>query len=312
LDRVRRLFDAVVKQLGDVNRAKPQTGPHLVVLTEPKDGELIVRSPTQAVFFGLLGGASVGLGLTWLKTRAVAVRSRSQTAGSRQVPVLVELPVLISRAEPVSDRSVPADWVVYHRPQSAIAEQYRALRSLVQFRMTETVRHRIGIVSETDEAPALKIAANLAASFALSGKKTLLIDCTTHSSANIAAAGAAPASLSDVFAERAEPTDALVRTPIPNLDVAVGGPLSVDKPTDASYATGELLQEKYELTVVALPANSDSQFSTAVGLVDALVFATSPGGDWDKYSRQVERTATLYGCAILGAVVCGTTLGERR
>lgn len=308
LGRTRRMFDTVAKRLEDSVKPKEAQDMGFVVLSTPKPGELVRRSPVTTVLIGGGCGAALGLLLTLAQSRVR--RSNAKVTGSlpkNAVPILTHLPAPDVAGQHSDGRIHPA-LQVYHQPQTATAEAYRALRAVVHFRGGQVGGRNFGLLDASEGDASLIIAANLAASFALSGRKTLLIDCgAVRLRAAKFFAAKTPENLEDALHERRELADALVTTEIEGLNVAEWrmGALRADGPQNPHPI--QALQDKYDVTIVRLPAAASEALVTASSLIDCVVLLTPPGMSTDALIRGTERMRELPSTGILGAVVYGTS-----
>jgi succinoglycan biosynthesis transport protein ExoP len=309
LERTRRLFDTVAKRLEDTVKPKEAQETGFVVLSAPKPGELVRRSPVTTVLIGGGCGAALGLLLTLAQSR---VRSGNvKVAGSlpnNAVPILTHLPAPDVAGQHSDGRIHPA-LQVYHQPQTAAAEAYRALRAVVHFRGGQVGGRNFGLLDASEGDASLIIAANLAASFALSGRRTLLIDCGAgRLRATKFFAAKAPENLDDALHERRELADALVTTEIDGLNVAewrMGSPRA-DGPQNLHAI--QAFQDKYDVTIVRLPAATSEALVTASSLIDCVVLLTPPAMSTDALVLGTERMREIPSTRILGAVVYGTAM----
>jgi len=142
----------------------PATGSSAVVVGFPR---------ATIVLLGALAGLAIGMGLA-LARRALdsRLRGRSDAAHAAGVPVLAEL-YGVSRAAK-SYRRTPV-LPISSRVASPFTESIRELRTALHVAMQDR-EHAVVVVTATDpHAPRSFIAANLAASWAMSGRSTVAV-----------------------------------------------------------------------------------------------------------------------------------------
>lgn len=152
--------------------------------------------PNTRMLFLLCGIASIGLGLglAFLRENYVGgFVDEAQTESVLGVPTLSSLPSLEQNAGWKADGAIPANEIILH-PISPYSEAVRRVRLGVDLgrRRRAVGAQTILISSAVPNEGKTQTAVSLARAFALSGKKTLLIDCdlrrpTVHKSLGIEA-----------------------------------------------------------------------------------------------------------------------------
>lgn len=311
VERTRRLFDTVAKRLEDSAKPRATQEAGFVVLSAPQPGQLVRRSPTTTVLFGGGCGAALGLLLTLVQSRVRRREAADVGAPPKNaVPILTHLPAPEVTTETAVGR-IHAALQVYHQPQVAAAEAYRALRAVVHFRGGQVGGRNFGLLDATAGEASLIIAANLAASFALSGRKTLLIDCGAgRLTCSQFFAKKPPENLDDALHDRRELADALLATEIDGLNVAEWKCASPRGEAPQNRHAIQALQDKYDVTIVRLPAAASDALAAASVLVDCVVLLTPPTTSTDALIAGTEKMREIPSSRILGAVVYGTASAE--
>jgi len=305
VDRTRRLYETVLEQLKVSTKPPTSRSAGIVVLSQPKAGVPVHRNPLSALLIGGGCGAFVGLLLKWAQVKTGRGMNRPERPTLGEVPILAHLQAPDTAAAPIAGDLHPT-LQVYLQPQSPVAETYRSLRTIMRFRGEQIAAKHFGLLDSSVGPSGLIIAANLAASFALTGKRTLLIDCGNGPLRAHQIFAVKPAeSLDDALNDRKELVDALQTTEIPDLEIAEWRPLSVPMPTDRYHDAIQALREKYELTVVSLPAANDDRMTAAAELVDCFVLLSQPNGSAEGLLAGMERLPEFSKSRILGAVVYG-------
>ena len=139
---------------------RPATG---AFQTEPR--------PQRVAFLGAILGLVLGLGIALLwETLDKRVRSESEIEDTIGVPVLARL------AEPYGRLRRNRRLASIHEPHSAQAEAFRMLRTTVEFANLELGARSILVTSAVQREGKSTTIANLAAAFAQSGRRVILVD----------------------------------------------------------------------------------------------------------------------------------------
>lgn len=263
--------------------------------------------PTAIIALGVLAGLVAGLGVA-LAHRGLSLRLRgaSEAAKAAQVPVIAELDD-VKRA--VRTFRVRGLLPVASRAATPYTESIRELRTAVQVG-TRSRLHPIVVVTATDTtAPRAFITANLAASWALSGRRTIVVAGDMRRPEI--------ADLLPVEPQWSGERGAARPTLVPNLSIV---PVS-DSPLDpADYlATDEVrtrleeLREQADVVIVDAPPVLAAADATILGTyADGAVLVTSA----DKSDRNVLEAASerlrTNGVTLFGVVLSGVRSRRRK
>lgn len=180
---------------------------------------------TAAIGLGLM----LSLGLAFLREMLdTSVRSPRDIAKVGQLNMLGMIP---HEDDDPQVAGVPLSMVIFQAPTSAVAEQFRQVRSRLQHAASLDTTRTILITSPSPADGKSTVAANLAAGLALNGRRILLVDANfrrpeLHKMFNVSN----EMGFSSVFASLDNLAQAVRPTSVPNLDVLPAGP----KPANAT------------------------------------------------------------------------------
>jgi polysaccharide biosynthesis transport protein len=127
------------------------------------------------ILVGLVFGAGLAIGYVFIKNYFDDTVKTPDDIENKNINVLAWIPKIEGLG--LSD-SKEFQFIVSKRPDSVPSEAFRALRTRIQFsRVNRETLKTILITSSAPQEGKSTIAINLAGSFALSNKKTLLLDC---------------------------------------------------------------------------------------------------------------------------------------
>lgn len=286
--------------------------PVSLTVTDPAD---LPNTPKGAGLVTMTGlgfvvGLVVGAGALWLLAYL-----RSSTLGAARLREVTGKPVLgvLPRGKASAGEQIWAG----HDPRS---ESIRALRSAVQYIPVESVTGTGGtggtapiftVVGVRPGSSASTVAANLAASLASAGQRTLLIDADLHRPrvADLLSLGSGP-GLSEVLAGTAEFGSAVRRAAVGSLDVLTAGSAPAD-PTEKvqSDAMDSLLakvRDAYDVVLVDAPSLltvSDGALLTAA--TDGAILVVRYGRTTEADLRAATTRLDLVHGRVLGSVLTG-------
>lgn len=173
LKELQQLRDQIRRtERGGVFEVKEVTTPTWGVLVSP----LWIQSLAVGLMLGLVLGGSLALWGEWADR---SFRSPADIRRHLGVPVLGHIPQIRVEEEAEQELAQPLDaiLVTLWRPNSAEAEAIRALRNQILFSTTGREHVCVQITSPHPGDGKSMLAANLAVSLALSGKRVALVDC---------------------------------------------------------------------------------------------------------------------------------------
>lgn len=197
-------------------------------------------------------------------------------------------------------------------PMSPISEQFKTLRTNIQFSSVDTPVSTVVVTSSGPSEGKSTIAANLAVVFAQTGLKTIIVDAdlrrpTVHLTFDVSNTTGLSSLLS---VRRLSLIDVTQVTDVPNLDVIPNGPKS---PNPSELLSSErmrkviqLLDAKYDVVIFDMPpivSVTDAQIISSQ--VDGVILAVKEEKTDKKTIKKSVDLLRNVGANILGAVYIG-------
>jgi len=313
-------------QLSILQRATPipVTSSGFVAPTSHKSRSLI------GLLLGLALGYALALFLSRLDTR---IRDRSTLQRFMRIPVLAEVPALRRGVRGRHSWTVPTD------PGSPTAEAYRSLRSSLQLIpsrpvfgvaggdaestltaiMVDPQLVRLLLVTSARSAEGkTTTVVNLAACFAETGRRVLILDCDfRHPDVHSFLGVSQSPGLSDVVSGGAEHrlADYVQPTKVEGVRVVTGGPVVENPALIASRMPSIFAQARNLADIVLIDSGPILVANETVDLLpqvdSVLVVAKSGRPSNDQAGRLAELLAQV-GVPVVGAVLLGTDAPWRR
>src|SRR5437588_5054615 len=272
-ERLKLLYDRLTNSLKDVNVSQSVDSGDQVSIMEMASGPISVRPGLlKSLLIGLGIGALAGIGVLLLLDR---IDDRMASFGEFQhhfsENVLVHIPKEKSKGK-----------VTLLQPDDArhvFAESYRNVRSSIFFMPCEGVRPKTFLItSAVPNEGKSTISANLAITMALSGARTLLIDCDLRRGALREAFGvSSKIGFSEVLKQEVSWQEVIVPTQYPSLFLLPRGK-TLSQPSEHLLrdSTDALLQDIYNhydyILIDSSPVLAADDTTSLAPKIDATIF----------------------------------------
>jgi capsular exopolysaccharide synthesis family protein len=198
--------------------------------------------------------------------------------------------------------------VTARSPRSIAAEAYRTLRTNIQFSSLDTDLRTVLVTSAAPDEGKTTVLANLAITFAESGRKVIVVDAdlrrpTLH---ELFGLDDAPGITDMILDEQLEPP--LQATMIPNLRLLASGPLPPN-PSEllASERMSRVIGRLSEMADVVLfdspPASAVSDAAVLAARLDGVLLVVFSGRTRRDRARQAKEQLERVGARLLGVIL---------
>jgi tyrosine-protein kinase Etk/Wzc len=303
-----KLYLAIEEKYNEA-QVNEQSQPGNVILIDAARKPIAPAKPNRLmiVAVGFILGLGISFGYVFVRNyfdNTVKTPDDFQTV---KTPLLAWIPQIEGLAE---KKNRDFEFIVAKKPDSIPSEAFRTLRTRLQFsKLENTSSMKILITSSAPQEGKTVICANLAGSFAQTGKKTLLIDCDLRKPRihSIFGVNRYP-GLIDYFFQQASLNEIIRNSDLSNLDYIPAGTIppnpaeTLDSQTMKDFI--RLMSEKYEIIILDSPpiiAVTDSEI--LANLVDATILVVSAGTtEKDMMEKSVELLSGEKG-SLIGAVL---------
>ncbi len=311
LGAAQETYQSLLKRFQEVSLAEQQnvgTARIIEMASQPKLPSGTAKQMLMLV--GILGGLMAGIGMMMLLEM-----------GDRSVKTIKDARALYGYAWLGNipwvgkARKKGRDWIipeipVRDAPRSGISASYRMLQANLRFLNFDQSLKSIVITSAVPQEGKSTIAANLAATMAQLGRKTLLIDADLHHPSQHHIWNLVNASgLSNVIVGQT-PLKLAIESPMENLDVISGGvippnPLALlDSKRMSALMTQ--LEEDYDFIIIdAPPLGVEAEALTLGKLADGVLLVARPGILEHQSAKRAKELLQQSHQNVLGLVVNG-------
>lgn len=291
-------FVATQKRQGTVEGLQAAPFEAALVPSSPV-GPRPVRDGVMGLFLGAMLGLGAAVGLEQLDTR---LRNRDQVESAVS-------PMKVLSEVPNAPRGDGRRLWLQTAPGTQAAESFRILRTNLQFLAVERRIKTLLVTSPSPQEGKTTVTANLAASLAAGGYRTLLVDGDLrHPTIQLYFDVEHAGGLSDVLAGTLALKDAIRPTGFNNLSVMTAGP----QPPNPSELFGsqrmqqlvDSLQEDFDFVVFDAPPTLIVADAPALAAnLDGVIFVVRSGQTTREQSKEALRRFALLDVRMLGAVL---------
>jgi capsular exopolysaccharide synthesis family protein len=316
-ERARALHARVQQVVDETQMRKESGGFRANTITPPGYGIKISPDPYQVFIAASLLGIMLGVGLAYLaEVSDKSFRNPDEIRKRLGLPVIGHIPALApdEKAQQLvasGSNTIDPMLITHYQSNSVGAEAYRGVRTALYF-STQGEAHRVIQVTSPNVSDGKStLAANLAASIAQSGKRTLLVDCDfrkprVHKIFNV------PSTLgmASAMAGQADLHSAIQQTAVPNLSVLPCGPRPANPAellTSPKFSEIiEQLRQMFDFVVVDTPPILVVTDPAVVApRVDGVVLCIRVTKNGRPYAERAREVLQSLGANVLGVVVNG-------
>lgn len=319
MERLTQLFQEYITKIRETKVNNDIGGVRAQVLTAARVGYLIFPVFSQFLGMGAVFGAFLGLVLGY----AVEVADRSfrnpeDVIREFGMPIMGHIPftkenqLKVCNPESALDRMA----VCFHQPRSRSAEAFRSVRTALCFSALGSSQRVIQITSPTAGDGKSTLALNLSIALAISGKKTILLECDLRRPRVHKMTGAVNRrGIVDVLIGRMELSDAIQNTEVENLFVLPGGsrtknPAELLVRPEFSQLL-HVLREKFDYVIIDTPPVLVVTDPCGVAAqVDGVLVAMRLGRQTRDLGRRTLEQLRDVGAVIAGIVINGVDEGD--
>ncbi len=203
------------------------------------------------------------------------------------------------------------DLIAHHEPLSAVAENFRTIRTNLVFMSGESSLHTIAVTSANPREGKTTVAANLAISLAQSGKRVLIIDTDLRRPRIHRAFGLANTrGVTSVIAGQCSLSEAVQDSEVPSVEVLSSGPVPPN-PSELLHRESfrQMMAEArrlYDIVIFDSPPLGAVIDAAVLGpQVDGVILVVRPGETTRQSVRAMMRQLADVGAKLLGAIVNG-------
>lgn len=306
LKRLTSLYDVIFNRLQEIDISASIQVESVVVLERAKvPGGPINPRRLQTLFMSALIGLAVGIALILLLDfMDDTLRYPDDAVKALRAPFLGMVPGAHWQAKNTGDY-----WVANVDASSSYAEAYRNIRSAILLSETGATCKSLCVVSSVPEEGKTTTCANLATSFALAGKRVLVVDADLHRGKLHKMFGlAAGVGLSDVVQGRLKWPDVIQRTSVERLDF-IGTGRFPENPSEMMMRPAlrqflEEVEQHYDLVMFdAPPVLAVSETAVLAALADAFLLVVLAGRTSRKLVKVALRQLETRGANMLGTIL---------
>jgi capsular exopolysaccharide synthesis family protein len=256
-------------------------------IVDEADGSIIPVAPKSLTILlaAIIAGILLPFSVFWIKEQLnTAVRGPKDLTGNSTVPFLGTIPRNCPKEKKSEQNLIPLSLAVRDNSRSPVSEAFRVIRSNMDFMNAKSGGSVIVTTSFNIGSGKSFVSLNLAMSFALTGKKVILLDLDLRKATLSSCTGANKTGISAWLGGIVSSFDEwIVKQWLnPNLDILPAGKLPPN-PAELLLCDkfGELiaaLRERYDYIFLdTSPVNIVADASIVAGMADMTVFVVREG-----------------------------------
>jgi capsular exopolysaccharide synthesis family protein len=305
LDLYQNLYINLLSSLETVRLARLQNTPNIVQIEPAALPEEPIRprpltNTALAGAVGLMLAAGIAFLVEYLDDTLKTPEEVEQALG---------LPVLGFVAEMKYKTKSPEEVYVSRQPRSPVSEAFRSLRTNLEFAAVQKPIHTIVVTSPGPSEGKTTVAVNLAAIFALSGKRVALLDADMRRPHVHRLMGLPNRDgLSNLFRSQAGISSVMrTKLELPHLLVITSGSLPPN-PAEllGSARMSEILEELkalVDVVVIDTPPSLVADAQILAGKVDGVLFVIQPGATHAEMGKAALELFKRAGARVIGTVL---------
>lgn len=300
-DTNRSVYDGLLQRFRELNAAAGISSSNIAIV-DPADPPMAPSSPNLLLNLALAAGLGIGVA-------GLAVLLRDQLEDQIRVPEDIEqkinLPVL--GVIPTTHNDDPVEALL--DPKSPISEAYNSLRGALLYSTTSGLPNLLLVTSAEPAEGKSTTSLAIARSFAMTGKKVLLIDADLRRPSVHRITGKNNSKgLSSVLTAQDSLQNVIVASDHANLHVMPSGPIPAS-PTELlgspkMAAILEQMTEAFDLVVIdSSPVLGLADSPVLAALADGVVLVIEAGRAHQRVTKSALRRLRAMSPVILGAVM---------
>jgi capsular exopolysaccharide synthesis family protein len=305
LDLYQNLYLNLLSSLETIRLARLQNTPNIVQIEPASVPKAPIRprplmNTALAAAVGLMLAAGIVFLIEYLDDSLKSPEDVERVLG---------MPVLGFVAEMQFKDKSAAEVYISRQPRSPVSEAFRSLRTNLEFASVQKPIHTILVTSPGPSEGKTTVAVNLAAIFALSGKRVALLDADmrrphVHHLLEMPNRN----GLSNLFRSQIAPHSvSRTKLELPNLMVITSGSLP---PNPAELLGSEkmsqilaALSDVVDVVVIDTPPSLVADAQILAGKVDAVLFVIQPGKTHAEMARASVEVFKRAGARVIGTVL---------
>jgi capsular exopolysaccharide synthesis family protein len=313
-ESARQMYDLLIKRFKETSLTEDMRTGNIRIIDRAEVPKTAVRPKKMfnillALLLGLVAGTGLAFFFEYLDN---TIKLPEDIQKYLREPYLGPVPAMTLDGNPQG--SEKPELVTLHSPKSTASEAYRGIRTSLLFSSADKPPQVVLVSSAAPQEGKTSTALNLAITMAQTGGKVILLDCDMRKPSLHKVFGLPrDKGMSSILVGNCEVKDALLNTPVPNLDIIPCGPI----PPNPSEILGsprmarllELLRKSYSRVIIDTPPVTAVTDAAVIGrLVDGAVVVVRAGATPREIVRNGLIQLKAVNSPILGVVLNGVDM----